>query len=161
MKISFPKLLKLISVIFCIGISVQVSAQTISDETIDSIMNSDDTVVLKKFITSNNVNNCQGNYSILSHAIRYGAKNCFDFLVKMGADVNLICNNYVPPIMHAVKYGRLDFLKVLIAKGANLNYKYSGDNPVIQDMTPLTYAEKYNQAEIVNYLRSIKKPNEP
>lgn len=121
-----------------------------------TIIEADDSVALDKIITKENVNECYGNYSILSQAIRADAKKCFDLLIAKGADVNKICNGYVPPLMHAAKYGKLEMVKILIAKGANKNYVYDGDDPNIADMTPLSYAEHFKQTEVAAYLKSLK-----
>jgi len=60
-------------------------------------------------------------------------------------------------LMHAAKYGHLDMVKVLVAKGADINYKYDGPTEAIKGHTPLTYAEKFKQTDIADYLRSLKK----
>src|SRR5258707_1330086 len=94
---------------------------------IETALKADDATALDKLINKDNVNNCYGNYSLLSDAIRFGAEKCFALLITKGADVNKSCNGYVPPLMHAVKYGNLEMVKTLIAKGANKNYKFDGD----------------------------------
>jgi len=121
-----------------------------------TIMKSDDTIALDKLVTTDNINTCYGNYSLLSQAVRANAKKCFDLLISKGANVNQVCNGYVPPLMHAAKYGRMDMVKVLIAKGADKNYVYDGDIESIKDMSPLTYAEAFKQTAVADYLKSLK-----
>ncbi|MBL4678000.1 MAG: ankyrin repeat domain-containing protein [Mucilaginibacter sp.] len=112
---------------------------------LQTIVKADDAIALGKLATKEKVNECYGNYSLLSQAVRAGATKCFELLVASGANVNQASNGYVPPFMHAVKYGKLDMVKVLIAKGADKNYVYEGDDPNISDMMPLTYAENSNK----------------
>jgi len=116
----------------------------------------DDSVKLLALVTRDNVNTCYGNYSLLSHAIRFGAIKCFNLLIAEGADVNHSCNGYVPPLMHAAKYGRLEMVKVLVARGADVHYKYTGDYVPAQGQTPLSYAQMYQKSDVVAYLDSLK-----
>lgn len=74
----------------------------------------------------------------------------------MGADVNQACEGCVPPLMNAAKYGRLDTVKILVAKGAGANYTYSGAYSAAEGQTPLTYAEKFNQTAVADWLRALK-----
>jgi len=149
----------LLFILFAVSVN-KVSAQELTTEKIIAILQKDDAIQLATLINNDNINNCYTEkgypYSALSQTVRYNAKKCFDFLIAQGADVNKVCNGYVPPLMHAAKYGHLDMVKILVAKGANVHYQYDGDNPNIQDMTPLTYAEKFNQKEVADYLRSLK-----
>jgi ankyrin repeat protein len=115
----------------------------------------DDSTLLATFVTKANVNDCYGNYSVLSQTIRVGAIKCFYFLLGVGADVNKSCNGYVPPLMHAAKYGRLEMVKVLVAKGADVHYKYEGNGPA-EGQTPLSYAEMFQKMDVVAYLKSVK-----
>jgi len=120
-------------------------------------LKSDDTVKLATLVNKDNLNTCYGKYSVLSDAVRLYAPKCFAWLIAKGANVNLSCDGYVPPLMHAAKYGHLDMVKVLVAKGADINYKYDGPTEAIKGHTPLTYAEKFKQTDIADYLRSLKK----
>lgn len=121
----------------------------------------DDTVKLAAMINPGNINDCYKessgfSYSALSEAIRFHAAKCFNWLIAKGADVNKSCDGYVPPLMHAAKYGSLEMVKALIAKGADKNYRYEGNYGPADGETPLSYAEKNNQKEIADYLRSLK-----
>ncbi len=122
-------------------------------------MDKDDAVMLASLTTKDNINNCYTEgahqYSLLSQAVRYNAKKCFDLLIEKGEDVNKVCDGYIPPLMHAAQYGRLDMVKILVAKGADINYKYTGDYAPANGETPLTYAEKNNQQAVADYLRSL------
>ena len=124
---------------------------------LQTALRGDDTVKISSYIKINNINNCFGGYSLLSDAVRYNAPNCFALLIAKGANVNLACDDYVPPLMHAVEYGRLEMAKVLIAKCADVKFKYAGKNEKIKDATPATYAVKYKQQEMADYLNSLKK----
>ncbi len=121
------------------------------------IFQSDNNLELEKMLGKDDVNKCYGEYSLLSHAIRYDAKKCFDFLISKNANVNLVCNGYLPPLMHAAKYGRLEMAKILIGKGASLNYKYEGNYEPAAGETPYTYAVKYGKTEVAELLKSQAK----
>lgn len=151
------KITKWFLMIALCGLAATGFAQEINPpkEVVDALMK-DDSVKLSTFVTKDNINACYGNYSVLSHAIRFGAIKCFNLLIGEGADVNKSCNGYVPPLMHAAKYGRLEMVKVLVAKGADVNYKYEGDYVPAQGQTPLSYAQIYNKNDVVAYLRSLK-----
>jgi len=153
--------MKKLVLIFSLIIAVsQLKAQTTLPAAMESALKADDAAALGKLVNKDNINACYGNYSVLSNAIRYGAEKCFDLLIAAGADVNKSCNGYVPPLMHAVKYGHLEMVKTLIAKGADKNYKFAGEfkgeNGPEKGDTPLSYATKYEQDEIADYLNSLK-----
>jgi ankyrin repeat protein len=133
----------------------KISAQAFPGELLIAIK-MDDTTKLSEMITPANVNDCDGMYSILSQAVRVGAYKCTQYLTNHGANVNLVCDGYVPPLMHAAKYGRLEIAKWLVAKGADLHYTYHGPSASIEGMTPLTYAEKFKQTEVADFLRTAK-----
>jgi len=124
---------------------------------LQTALHSDDTAKISHYIAENNVNNCFGEYSLLSDAVRYNAPNCFALLIAKGANVNLACDDYVPPLMHAAEYGRLDMAKILVAKGADINFKYAGKAEKAKGHTPATYAIKYKHPEVADYLNSLKK----
>jgi len=154
--------MKIVKIIFVLLLAIT-SKITLAQEMPADIVKAidhDDVAKLTSYVTKDNLNNCysEGNwqYSLLSQTVRSNAKKCFDLLIEKGADVNKSCDGYVPPIMHAAKYGRLEMIKILVAKGVNINYKYSGDYTFADGETPLTYAEKNNQKEVADYLRSLK-----
>jgi|GEM_PF-1528507 len=118
-------------------------------------LSDDDSSYLSALLTTDNLNECYGNYSLLSEAVRGNAINCFNLLIEKGVDVNKSCNGYVIPLMHAAKYGRLDMVKVLVEHGADVNYKYNGDYPLAKGKTPVTYAEMFNHQDIANYLIGV------
>lgn len=153
--------MKKLTLIFSLIVAAsQLKAQTQLPAPMETALKADDATALEKLVTKDNVNTCYGNYSLLSNSIRYGAEKCFDLLLADGADVNKSCNGYVPPLMHAVKYGHLEMVKTLIAKGANKNYKFEGEfkgeNGPEKGDTPLTYAAKFEQDDIADYLNSLK-----
>ncbi|MEO7214934.1 ankyrin repeat domain-containing protein [Mucilaginibacter sp.] len=152
--------MKIIKIIGLLLITISCKMASAQDDPAEiTAISKDDSAQLSTFLTVNNVNACYGNYSMLSQAIRYNASKCFALLVEKGADVNKVCNGYVSPLMHAAKYGRLDMIKVLVAKGANIDFKYSGEYIAANGETPLTYAEKYKQTAVADYLRSLKNKN--
>ena len=154
------KTFKIIALLLFTSFSMALRAQQMPVEIVTALKQ-DDTLKLSPLLTANNINTCYGYYSILSNAIRSDAMKCFTLLIKSGADVNKRCNGYLPPLMHAVKYGNLDMVKILVAKGADINYNYDGElkltNGPEKGDTPLTYAEKYQRAEIQYYLRNAEK----
>ncbi|MCC8423600.1 ankyrin repeat domain-containing protein [Mucilaginibacter sp. UR6-11] len=147
----------IVAVLFSIRTAVQ--AQQMPAEMVSAI-EKDDTTQLGKLISKENVNQCYGYYSVLSQTVRANAVNCFNLVIGKGADVNLSCAGYVPPLMHAIKYGHLEMVKALVAKGANVHYRLEnqidlpGGGPE-KGETPLSYAVKFQRTEIEAYLRSI------
>lgn len=148
--------MKLLVVFALLCLSNSVFAQKLSDEQLVAVFNRDNADQLDSLVSPKNVNECYSTYSLLSHAIRFGAEKCFDTLIKKGADVNRICEGYIPPLMHAAKYGRLEMVKKLIGKGAKVDYVYEGEIPELKGMTPLKYAEVNGQMEVVEYLKKLK-----
>jgi len=130
---------------------------------LNEAIKTDDATKLVALVTKDNINNCYTEkgwgYSLLAQTIRANAKKCFDYLIAQGADANRACDGYVPPLMHAAKYGRLEMVKILVAKGAKTDYQYNGDYELADGETPLTYAQKNNQAEVAAYLQSLKTKN--
>ena len=151
------KIFRLCLVVIFTGLWMEALAQDKLPDNIVNALRSDDSVGLSKLVNKENVNNCYGNYSLLSHAVRFNSAKCFNLLIGLGSDVNKSCNGYVPPLMHAAKYGRLEMAKVLVGKGADINYKYEGNFGPANGETPMTYAEKNNHPEIADYIRSLKK----
>jgi len=150
------KTIKLALTLLFTGFTTMVLAQEMPPS-LQTALKSDDTVKISSYIKDNNVNNCFGDYSLLSNAVRYNAPNCFALLIAKGANVNLACNDYVPPLMHAAEYGRLEMAKVLVAHGADANFKYTGKAEKAKDQTPASYAIKYKHPEVADYLNSLKK----
>jgi ankyrin repeat protein len=148
------KQIKLVLLVSFILSFSQAMAQTEPAE-ITAVKNND-SVALVMLLNKVDINNCYDGYSLLSQAIRHNAKKCFDLLIQKNADVNLVCNGYVPPLMHAAKYGHLDMVKILIAKGADPKYEYNGDVEALKGMTPLKYAEAFKRNDIVEYLKSLQ-----
>jgi ankyrin repeat protein len=150
---------KFFAILTLCAITSTVFAQQMPADMIAAIK-TDDSAKLATLITKDNVNSCwlegEWQYSTLAQTIRANAMRCFNLLISLGADVNKSCAGYVPPLMHAAKYGHLDMVKILVAKGADINYKYSGDYTPAVGQTPLTYAEKFNQTAVADYLRSLK-----
>lgn len=134
----------------------KLSAQEMSSG-LNKAIEIDNTDSLAKYLNKTKINECHGFYSLLSQTVRFNHTKCFQYLIVKGADVNKICNDYVPPLMHAVKYGRLEMVKALIKAGADPNYTYNGAMENLKGATPYTYAQKYEQKEILAYLNTLKK----
>jgi ankyrin repeat protein len=152
MKLSF------ILVFLLVLNSVAFSQKDSFNEVAIPALKADDTAKLITFANKSNVNECHWVYSLLSHAVRFNALKCFSVLLRMGANPNLICEGYVPPLMHAAKYNRLEMAKMLVAKGADIHYIYNGSYEEMNDakgMDPLKYAEKFDSQDVAKYLKSL------
>jgi len=154
------KILKIFLFLLLLNPGYKCVAQELNNESVAAIMSEDNTDELTAVLTKDNINTCFDGYSFLSQAARYNAVNCAKILLEKGANVNLICNGYIPPLMHAAKYGHLEVAKLLVAKGADVKYAYKGPETSIngpaKGETALSYAEKYHRQAIVDYLKSIK-----
>lgn len=148
------KVLVVIGVLF----SYVVNAQEMSSS-VKAAIESDDSTTLKTYISSSNVSDCYGHYSVLSHAVRFGAIRCVKFLLDLGADPNQACKDYIPSLMHAAKYGRIEVAKLLLKKGADINFRYGGSIEELKGMTALDYAEKFQQTEFAEFLRNPETKN--
>ena len=150
------KFMLMIALVASVSKGFAQESQVLPPPVVLEAISDDDSVKLATFVTKDNVNECYGKYSILSHAVRIGSMKCFDFLIGKGADVNKVCDGYVPPLMHAAKYGRLEMAKKLIARGADAHYKYNGQQEDLIGETPLSYAQKFQKDDMVLYLKSLK-----
>jgi ankyrin repeat protein len=151
------KLPLLITMLTCFVTSTSIAQSKATENELLAIFLKDDVGLLDALIGKAGVNYCHGQYTLLAHAIRFNAKNCFDRLIEKNADVNRICEGYIPPLMHAAKYGRIEFAKTLVAKGAKRDYMYEGIIDEIKGMTPIKYAEHFQQNEVSSYLKSLEK----
>ncbi len=140
------------------GLCLQTHAQRLSNEQLVNIFGNDNASLLDSLAGREHVNDCQGSYSLLAHAVRFNAVKCFDRLLEQGADVNKVCEGYIPPLMHAAKYGRLDMANALVAKGADVRYRYDGKGilPELKGMTPARYAALNNQPALQKYLEDLE-----
>ncbi|WP_448698154.1 ankyrin repeat domain-containing protein [Mucilaginibacter sp. AW1-3] len=153
------KTIKILTLVLFITLSHFASAQEMP-AAITAALKTDDASALSPLLNKDNLNTCYGNYCILADAIRYQADACFSLLLDKGADVNKVCNGYLPPLMHACKYGTLETVKALIAKGAKKDFTYDGSmevqNGPKKGDTPLIYAQRYHHDDIADYLKSLK-----
>lgn len=111
----------------------------------------DDIETVKRLVTAENINECDGEYTYLSNAIRNNSAKCLEWLLDNGADVNKGCEEKKPPVFLVCKYGNLDLMKKLISKGAKLEEAQYGGWKL------LDYAKKYDNKEIIRYLEKQKK----
>lgn len=126
---------------------------------IESAMQNDDSTALSRVVTSSNLDDCYASslwsYTLVSIAVRYNAANCLDLLLSYKADVNKVCDGYLPPLMFAAKYGRLDMAKKLVKAGADVSYVYHGEYKPADGLNALEYARKFEQSEVAEYLRGL------
>ena len=71
----------------------------------------------------------------------------FSELLNQKADLNKICADK-SPLMYAVKYGNLNIVKQLVEAGADINLRNN------EGANAFYYAQKYQQKEIEEYLKS-------
>lgn len=133
--------------------STLVSAQSLTEDFKNAIK-TDNAETFSKLVTLDNLNTCyeygNNSYTLLALTIKYEAKACFKTLLAQKADLEKACSNKTP-LMYAVKYGQLDVVKTLVE--ADVDYK-AEDN---RGRTAKDYAKKYEQKEIYEYLKALKK----
>lgn len=138
---------------FLLAVTSLISAQSLPDD-IKSAIKADDAIAFSKLVTTDNVNSCYdtGNtsYILLALTIKYEAKECFKTLLTKKADVGKTCSSKTP-LMYAVKYKSLEMVKTLIEAGAD----YKAENS--SGRTAMDYAKKYEQKEIYEYFKRLKK----
>lgn len=128
------------------------SFSQISEKVLEQTFKFNNTQELLKELSNSNKNNCvkvnNNEYTLLALSIKHNNSKVFKILLSKKADLEKTCSGKTP-LMYAAKYGRLNFLKRLIKKGADPHKKNS------RGRTALDYANKYEKAEIVNYLKSL------
>lgn len=106
---------------------------------------------VKTFLKDGNDINQQhigGRYTLLCAAVKLGDEDITNYLLKKGADTEIMSNGKTP-LMYAAKYGKLEIAKILIKKGADKDFK----SP--KGVTALNYAEKYEHPPLVEYLEGL------
>jgi ankyrin repeat protein len=91
-----------------------------------------------------------GGRTALHTAAGLGLTRSVDFLVKAGADLNLLDENQLTPLMNACSLGKLKGGRVamrLIAAGADVNYVRTSD-----EMTALKFAACEGRPELIEAL---------
>ncbi|MCY1661154.1 ankyrin repeat domain-containing protein [Chryseobacterium sp. SL1] len=98
-----------------------------------------------------NINDCfelkEKPYSLFAISIKMDKQKVFSELINQKADLNKICEDK-SPLMYAVKYGKLIMVKQLVEAGADVNVRNS------EGANAFYYAQKYQQKEIEEYLKS-------
>ena len=98
-----------------------------------------------------NINDCfelkEKPYSLFAIAIKMDRQKVFSELINQKADLDKICEDK-SPLMYAVKYGKINMVKQLVEAGADINVRNS------EGANAFHYAQKYQQKEIEEYLKS-------
>lgn len=141
---------RILNIIFLFFITTQLAYAQAMPDSIFYAIKKDNNVQLSKYINKNNLDSCYWqSYSALTFSLKNGAPKCVNFLLKKGASVNGGCNRK-SPLYFICKYSDLKMFKRFLAKGAVLSTaKYNGQSLI-------DYAEKYENYEIVAYLKSIQ-----
>jgi len=84
-------------------------------------------------------------FSPLAFSTRHNKTEIFNFLIKNGADVNLVCRGNTA-LMEAAKFNTPVLAKQLLKKGADQNTKDANG------LTAKDYAVKYQRTEILKLL---------
>ncbi|WP_178986170.1 ankyrin repeat domain-containing protein [Winogradskyella helgolandensis] len=139
--------------IFLLAVTSLSLAQSIPND-IKNALKSDDATAFSKLVTVENIKVCyeagNSNYSLLALSIKLKAEKCFETLLSKKADLEQACSSKTP-LMYAVKYGHLEMVKALVKAGAD----YKAENN--SGRTATDYAKKYEQKEIYDYLKELKK----
>ena len=138
---------------------------------------------IKAFFKEHDVNGYYGEKELtpLTYAIQQDQYKMVKLLVKLGADINQLCNNKTP-LIHTVEGNKLKIAKYLIKKGAPVNdttptgntaliyTAVQGDVEMAQFLvknridlnktnqagkTALDYANEFNNQPVGDYLRSL------
>ncbi|MCK4465695.1 MAG: ankyrin repeat domain-containing protein, partial [Bacteroidales bacterium] len=146
-------------------------------------IDSGDLGIVKEFFLNNDINGYYGekNLTPLTYAIQQNQYTIVKLLVKMGADVNQLCQDKTP-LIHSVQTNKIKLTKYLIKKGADINgLSERGNNALIyaayegiinmstflvrkgidynyqnnSGYTALDHANKFNNIEVARYLRSV------
>lgn len=127
-------------------------SQKITDK-MKSAFETDSPVALVEELKSQklNINDCfelkEKPYSLFAIAIKMDKQKVFSELINQKADLNKICEDK-SPLMYAVKYGKISMVKQLVEAGADINVRNS------EGANAFYYAQKYQQKEIEEYLKS-------
>lgn len=102
---------------------------------------------IEKFIEKNSDYNCElsNGKTGLYYAIKYNEINISWFLLKKGADPNLIIGKY-STLVWAIKFDRKRIVRFLIEFGADVNHSSHNGN------TPLIYASTLNMGKLCKIL---------
>lgn len=84
----------------------------------------------------------------LHYACTTGHNDVVKYLVDHAAYIDAESPNGTTPLMMAARSGHIDTVKLLLDEGADMRLKNQ------QGMTVIDFAERYNQAEIANGLKS-------
>lgn len=112
-----------------------------------AIANNNKSAVASFLQKGNDVNGyySKDKYTLIHYTIKSNNNDIFLFLLKNGADPNLIFQDKTP-LMYAIKYKNMDAIKYLLQNGVDVN-KENYNNK-----TALYYAAKYGSPEIARIL---------
>ena len=146
-------------------------------------IDSGDLGIVKEFFLNNDINGYYGEKKLtpLIYAIQQNQYKVVKLLVKMGSDVNQLCQDKTP-LIHSVQRNKIKLSNYLIKKGADINgLSKRGNNALIyaayegiinmatflvrkgidynypnnSGYTALDYANQFRNIEVARYLRSI------
>jgi len=161
-----------------------VSSQVNSDGTLPfNMIDKGDPVGIKAFFEEHDVNGYYGEKELtpLTYAIEQDQFKIVKLLVKLGADVNQLCDNKTP-LIHTVEGNKLKIAQYLVKKGASVNDTTPTGNTALiytsvqgsmemaqflvknrininktnqAGKTALDYANEFNNQSVGDYLRSL------
>lgn len=133
-------------------VSSLVFSQRITDKMKQAFETDNPTALVEELKSQKlNINDCfelkEKPYSLFAISIKMDKQKVFSELINQKADLNKICEDK-SPLMYAVKYGKLSMVKQLVEAGADVNVRNS------EGANAFYYAQKYEQKEIEEYLKS-------
>lgn len=93
----------------------------------------------------------------LNAAVMNNDDKMVEYLIKMGANVNELAGIYGVgrhSLKSAIEKQNLTIIKMLVAAGIDLNIKFRTED--LEELSPVEYAEKFDNQEIVDYLKSLE-----
>jgi ankyrin repeat protein len=148
----------LLGAVLIVG-SIFISYYNAPEVRLPRIIKEGDTKKIDKLIAKNGINAYYGDDTLLIYAIEANDKKTVEYLIKKGADINLISQVYggtkirgqgvllnLTPLLIATEKGNKEISELLIKNGADVNAKNAWGE------TPLSLAKKRGYKEIVALL---------